>query len=117
MGINANNIKNETWKKIDGFHYEVSNEGRIRNINGEIKALQLNKSKKAEYYRIALYEGGQRTKFYVHRLVGQYFVDGYNESLMINHKDGDPLNNRADNLEWVTQSDNVKHWHRELKTK
>jgi|APGre2960657373_1045057.scaffolds.fasta_scaffold387707_2 hypothetical protein len=110
-------MNNEIWKKIEGYQYEVSNEGRIRNSKGEIKVPQLNKGKAAHYYRIALYEGGKRERFYVHRLVGQYFVDGYNEVLMINHKDGNPLNNKADNLEWVTQSDNVKHWYRELKTK
>ena len=110
-------MNNEIWKRIDGYQYEVSNEGRIRNSKGEIKVPQLNKGKAAHYYRIALYEGGKRERFYVHRLVGRYFVDGYNEALMINHIDGNPLNNRADNLEWVTQSDNVKHWHRQLKSK
>lgn len=37
------------------------------------------------------------------------FVDGYKEGLVVNHKDGNKLNNNASNLEWVTSSYNNKH--------
>ena len=86
-------------------------------MKGNIKVLQLNKGKAESYQRVRLYNKGNKQKFYVHRLVGQYFVDGYDSNKNINHKDGNPLNNVAENLEWVTQSENVKHWHTELKNK
>lgn len=47
-------------------------------------------------------------KLYVHRLVAQAFIPG-DASLEINHKDGDKTNNRANNLEWVTRSQNQIH--------
>ena len=37
------------------------------------------------------------------------FVPGYFDGAVINHKDENPKNNRADNLEWVTQQNNVNH--------
>ncbi len=46
---------------------------------------------------------------FVHRLVAQYFCDGYAEGLVVNHIDGDKTNNRSSNLEWVTRSENDLH--------
>lgn len=48
-------------------------------------------------------------RFFVHRLVAYHFVDGYQDGLVVNHKDGNKLNNEADNLEWVTRSENDLH--------
>lgn len=46
-------------------------------------------------------------KFYVHRLVAEYFVDG-NHDLMVDHIDGDKTNNHYTNLEWVTGKENAR---------
>ena len=43
----------------------------------------------------------------VHRLVAKYFVSGYFDGAVVNHKDGNNRNNHASNLEWVTQRDNI----------
>ena len=43
----------------------------------------------------------------IHRLVAQAFLP--NEKEQVNHKDGNKLNNHVDNLQWVTQSENMKH--------
>lgn len=50
----------------------------------------------------------------VHTLVARAFVDGYAEGLQVNHKDGNKLNNNADNLEWVTPKENTRHAIEEL---
>ena len=49
----------------------------------------------------------KRRNFTVHSLVAKYFVDGYKEGLVVNHIDGNTLNNNPNNLEWVTQRENV----------
>jgi len=110
-------LQNEEWKKINGYDYFVSDMGRIKNAKGKLKTPQLNKGKKKYYHRIALWNGGVATRFYVHRLVAQYFVDGYDPKKEVNHIDGNPINNIKENLEWVNHSENVSHWHRELKNK
>ena len=60
-----------------------------------------------------------RNKSYrVHRLVAENFVDGWFEDAVVNHIDGNKLNNNASNLEWCTQRKNVEHaWRVGLCTK
>jgi len=94
------------WKPIVGFEDcgEVSNTGLIRNKHGLIRKTTVAKN---GYERVG-FHGGQETVF-VHRIVARAFCDGYADGLEINHKDGNKLNNNADNLEWVTRSQNVQH--------
>lgn len=95
-----------TWKPIVGFEDcgEVSNTGLIRNKRGVIRKTSVAKN---GYERVG-FHGGQTTVA-VHRLVARAFCEGHDEHLEVNHKDGDKLNNVAENLEWVTKSDNIKH--------
>ena len=50
-----------------------------------------------------------KKRFFIHRLVAQHFCEGYQKDLVVNHKDGNKLNNCANNLEWVTRSENDLH--------
>ena len=95
-----------TWKPIVGFEDcgEVSSTGLIRNKRGLIRKTTVGKN---GYERVG-FHGGQETVF-VHRLVARAFCEGYADSLEVNHKDGDKLNNAAENLEWVTRSENSIH--------
>lgn len=98
----------EKWKRIDEFPYEISNYGRVKSHNNT-------RSRKTKIINGTIMKNGYRTvsinkkKYYVHRLVGKFFVEGYKEGLHINHKDGDKLNNYYKNLEWVTNEENVRH--------
>ena len=58
---------------------------------------------------MGLRKGSKTYNFSVHRLVATYFVPNPNNFPIINHKDENNLNNRADNLEWCTYSYNTKH--------
>ena len=48
---------------------------------------------------------------YLHRLVAQTFIENPLQLKEVNHKDGNPYNNEASNLEWITRQENMKHFH------
>ncbi len=113
---NENDSK-EVWKKVSGYdgRYEVSSIGRIRSFIGwksrwsEIPRI-LSPSKTAVgYLQIFLWKRGEYKVMSIHRLVAAAFVENPHGYRYVNHKDGDKLNNSADNLEWCTQSYNIKH--------
>lgn len=98
----------EIWKDIPDFegYYQVSNFGRIKNIKtNHIKVPDLNT---AGYFRVQLCKNKKHIRFLIHRLVARVFVDGYFDGAVVNHIDMNKQNNRWDNLEWVTQSENQK---------
>lgn len=51
----------------------------------------------------------KRPKVFVHRLVALAFVPGFEEGLSVNHINGNKLDNRPENLEWLTLADNTRH--------
>lgn len=53
--------------------------------------------------------GDKRPKVFVHRLVALAFVPGFEEGLSVNHINGNKLDNRPENLEWLTLADNTRH--------
>ena len=61
------------------------------------------------YYTVSAKLGSFRPKMLVHRLIAMAFVDGYSEGLTVNHINGNKLDNRPENLEWITRADNTKH--------
>ena len=61
------------------------------------------------YARVSLNLEGKSKDYFVHRLVAKYFVPNPDNLPVVNHKDGNKLNNHADNLEWVTSSENNRH--------
>lgn len=61
-----------------------------------------------KYYRLS--SNGIKKMFYAHRLVAENYIDNPNKLPVVNHIDGNKLNNNVNNLEWITYSDNTKHW-------
>ena len=94
----------ELWKNIEEHdNYQVSSHGNIKNVKtGKILKGDINN---IGYRRVII----NNKKYFIHRLVAKYFCDGYQENLVVNHKDGNKLNNHKDNLEWVTRSQNDLH--------
>ena len=76
----------EQWKPIFGYNgYEVSNKGRVRNLNwnrtGQVKMMNLHPNPITQYVQVGLYNPSERktdTK-YVHRLVADAFVPNPNK--------------------------------------
>ena len=109
LEYNIEHIEGEEWKEILGYEgYYISNKGRVKHYIKTYESYILLKStinprSGREYIRI------KNKTFQMARLVGFAFVPGYTETKnTIDHIDGDVLNNKASNLEWVSQSENNK---------
>lgn len=113
----------EEWRAIPGYegYYEVSNFGQIRSLDHKrvafkssyvMKGRALKQSKgNSGYFQVSLSKLGKQKNVMVHRIVAKVFVknDNPDKKIAVNHKDGIKTNNSADNLEWITYSDNQKH--------
>lgn len=103
----------EVWKDVRGYEglYEVSNFGNVRSLNwrneGIVRNLYLKRHNRG-YLQVELANGNKKQMFLVHRLVAQAFIPNPYALPQINHIDEDKHNNSADNLEWCTQSQNMK---------
>lgn len=109
---------NEKIKRIDGYKdYFITESGRVfsQRRRGKEKQYRLHEIKPKypgdlyphKYLNVCLINDDGYKYFMVHRLVAIYFVPGYFEGAVVNHKDGNNRNNHASNLEWVTQRDNI----------
>jgi hypothetical protein len=92
------------WRKTKAacFHITVSSAGHIC-FEGKFV-----RQSKSLYRQVRL----RHTNFKVHRLVAKAFCTGYKKGHVVNHKDGNKWNNRADNLEYCTSVENIQHAHR-----
>lgn len=111
----------ENWKPVVGYEsfYEVSDRGRVRSKDRQVwngrgfynkKGRILKQSKTTTgYWKVELSKDGEKKSKKVHRLVAESFIPLSKGKPLINHKDGNPLNNKVENLEWCNQSENMKH--------
>ena len=100
----------EIFKIIQGYtNYEISNYGRVKSTkNSKIKFLKQSINNSG-YYDCQLCENAIVKHHRVHRLVAEHFIDKPGDNYIVNHKDGNKLNNNVVNLEWVTYSENHQH--------
>jgi hypothetical protein len=99
----------EIWKKIDftGGKYKISNHGNCIGPMGIIKPTLL----RIGYLSIAISFGNRKVKrFYVHRLVAQYFLGDIGDDEVVNHINHSKTDNRLENLEIVKRKTNAAHW-------
>ena len=88
-------------------NYEINECGVIRIV--KTKKIKKQRIGKDNYYKINLYKDGKSKTFRVHRLVAELFIPNPNNYPIVNHIDGNKLNNHINNLEWCTYSENTKH--------
>ena len=107
---------NDNIEWVELTHPEIMEGRYLISEYGDIYSKSTNKllkpfTDKDGYKRIELtVEKNKYKKFYIHRLVGWMFVDGYtDERQIINHKNSIRDYNHYSNLEWVTPSENDIH--------
>ena len=112
----------EIYKDILGFesYYQVSNLGNVKSVK---RTIQINTNIKRTinesilkpkidvygYLSVDLYKNKIAKKIKIHRLVALVFIPNYESKPIINHINGIKSDNRAENLEWCTHSENTIH--------
>lgn len=99
----------EIWKEIEGYEkYFVSDKGRVKSLKrGEERLLRPQANKKG-YLIVNLSKNGKVKGFLVHRLVAEAFLPNPKNLPEVDHLNDNPADCRADNLEWVTHSENIR---------
>lgn len=95
------------WKDIPEYdNYEVNEEGQVRRKAQTLKPGSI----PSGHLTVALCKGhGKPKSMYVHRLVAAAFLDNPENKPLVNHKNGNPKDNRLENLEWSTYAENNSH--------
>lgn len=110
----------EEWRPIKGYEgqYEVSNHGRIKSLSREENNRTLKDRimkqyvGKTGYMQVRLCKNNQTKLWKVHDLIAKSFIENPYDFPIVNHKDGNKINNDISNLEWCSYSHNIKHAYR-----
>lgn len=112
----------EIWKDVVGYEglYQVSDRRRVKRVAGgghgtrAGRILRQHRCSRTGYQQVSPYQDGRRATKKVHRLVAEAFLECPSPEREVNHRNGDRTDNRVENLEWVTRSENAKHSYAEL---
>lgn len=109
------------WRAIKGYEglYEVSNTGLVKSLEKRVDSGKCHRRWRVQilshgtdskgYLRVSLSKNGVTKTHKIHRLVAQAFIPNPDNLPQVNHIDGNKTNNRVDNLEWCSQSENMRH--------
>lgn len=101
------------YKDVKGYEgfYKINQKCEVLNVKtGKIRKnqIRIRKSGKKELF-VNLYKNGKENRKVIARLLAEAFIENPFNKEQINHKDGNPLNNDLNNLEWCTSKENIVH--------
>lgn len=122
----------EEWKAVPGYegYYEASTQGRVRSVERVVMLVDRQMKPRPCIYKsrvlkphigeisdrkilprcqVVLSKDGKTRSVQVHRIIAETFLPNPEGYETINHKDGDPMNNAVENLEWATRRENNRH--------
>ena len=110
--------KKQLNKKVPGFPgYSVSPDGVVYSSKRGDQHHPLSPSLSSGYAQVKFSNGDIKKNYQVHRLVAELFIPNPKKLDIVNHIDGDKLNNAVSNLEWVDRKGNAKHYETHLAPK
>lgn len=115
----------EEWRAVKGYEgiYEVSNTGRVRSLPRKLKnycfkGRELKQfTTNSEYCFVGLSLYGKTKTVPVHRLVAEAFVPNPQGKETVNHINENKRDNRAENLEWLSLTENVRYGTRAIRAR
>lgn len=111
----------ESWEDVEGYEgiYQVSSLGYVKRVaagqGAQAGHILKPRRRRNGYLQVGLWRDGKRKNAKVHRLVLRAFIgDAPSPKHQGNHRNGNRADNRIENLEWATCSENHKHAYRTL---